>query len=250
MASPDRSIHVPESLHFPDASVRARGLQMPTSARGLVIVVHPHGASRRRSGHCFVTDVLHANGLATLAIDLHTAEEQLRGDPAPGLVQMRYRIRAVFDWLSTQAVLGNRPVAMLGIDDAVTGCIAAAARHRPAALRSMVLLDGRPHQVAHLLSRLSLPTMFIVGRCDTRSAQRHRASIRLMTAPSRLELLPLSTRPIAATGAHQAFALAAMGWFAQSLFPGDSAPAPSRGGGAVPAALLDPGGRSSGVGRS
>jgi len=245
MASRDRPITVPESPHFPDASVRARGLQMPASARGLVIVVHPHGASRRHSGHRFVTDVLHANGLATLSIDLHTAEEQKRGAPAPGLVQMRYRIRAVFDWLSTQAVLGNRPVALLGIDDAVTGCIAAAARHRPAALRSMVLLDGRPHQVAHLLGRLSLPTMFIIGRCDARSVQRHRAAVRQMTAPSRLELLTLPTQPAAAAGAHQAFALAAMNWFAKTLFASDSAPAQSRGGSAGPAAPSAHGERTS-----
>jgi hypothetical protein len=222
---------------------------MPASARGLVVVVHPHGASRRRSGHCFVSDVLHANGLATLTIDLHTAEEQLRGAPAPGLVQMRYRIRTVFDWLATQAVLGNRPMALLGIDDAVTGCVAAAARHRPAALRSMVLLDGRAHQVAHLLGRLSLPTMFIVGRCDARSVQRHRAAVRQMSAPSRLELLALPTRPAAATGAHQAFALAAMGWFAQTLFPSDSAPAQSRDGSVVPAARVAHDNRASGAGR-
>ncbi len=208
-----------------DPAVRLRGLQMPAQARGLVVLAHLDRASQQRNGQRFIADVLHANGLATLAVTLHPAEDQHAGLPPPGQVLIKHRLRAVFDWLATQTPTGQTPVALLGVDDAVRGCVAAAARCRPATLRSLILLDGRPYQASKLLARLSLPTLMVVGACDTRSANLHRAALRQMTAPSRLELLAMPTQPTAAPGAHQAFAHAALRWLDSTLGPGDAPPA-------------------------
>jgi putative phosphoribosyl transferase len=206
-----------------DPALRVRGLQMPASARGLVLLVHVDSASQQRSGQRFIADVLRANGLATLAVTLHPAEEQRAGLPPPGQVLIKHRLRAVFDWLAIQASTRQCPVVLLGVDDAVRGCVAAAARFRPAALRSLILLDGRPYHVAKLLARLSQPTLMVVGACDTRSVNQHRAALRQMTAPSRLELLPMATQPTAASGAHQAFAHVVMRWLEGTLGGGTAA---------------------------
>ncbi len=218
-----------ESLDVLDPAVRQRGLQLPASARGLVVLVHADTASQQHSGHRFIADVLRANDLATLAITLHPAEEQRLGLPAPGQVQVKQRLRAVLDWLATQTKPAALPMALLGVDDAVRGCVAAAARCRPAALRSLILLDGRPDQVPKLLERLSLPTLMVVGACDARSLNRHRAALRQMNAPSRLEVLKMATRPIPAPGAHQAFAHIAMGWLAKTLWAEATAVGPGQG---------------------
>jgi putative phosphoribosyl transferase len=219
-----------ESLDVLDPAVRQRGLQLPASARGLVVLVHADAASQLHSGHRFIADVLRANGLATLAITLRPAEEQRLGLPAPGQVEVKHRLRAVFDWLARQALPAGLPMALLGVDDAVRGCVAAAARYRPAALRSLILLDGRPDHVPKLLARLSLPTLMVVGACDARSLSRHRTALRQMNAPSRLEVLKIATRPTPAPGAHQAFAHIAMGWLAKTLWAqvatADAGPAP------------------------
>lgn len=207
-----------ESLDILDPAVRLRGLQAPASARGLVVLVHADTASQQHSGYRFIADVLRANGLATLAITLHPAEEQRLGLPAPGQVQVKQRLRAVFDWLATQTKPAVLPMALLGVDDAVRGCVAAATRCRPAALRSLILLDGRPDQVPKLLARLSLPTLMVVGACDARSLSRHRAALRQMNAPSRLEVLKIATRPIPAPGVHQAIVHIAMSWLAKTLW--------------------------------
>lgn len=218
-----------ESLDVLDPAVRQRGLQLSASARGLVVLVHADTASQQHSGHRFIADVLRANGLATLAITLHWAEEQRQGLPVPGQVQVKQRLRAVFDWLATQTKPAGLPMALLGVDDAVRGCVAAAARCRPAALRSLILLDGRPDHVPKLLERLSVPTLMVVGACDARSLSRHRAALRQMNAPSRLELLTMATRPIPAPGAHQAFAHIAMGWLAKTLWAEATAVDPGQG---------------------
>jgi putative phosphoribosyl transferase len=201
-----------------DRAVRVRGLQMPAPVRGLVLLVHRDCDSQQRSGQRFIADVLRANGLATLTVTLHPAEEQRAGLPLPGRVLIKHRLHAVFDWLATQAPARQTPVALLGVDDAVCGCVAAVARYRSDVLRSLILLDGRPYHVAQLLARLSQPTLMVVGACDARSVNRHRAALRQMTAPSRLEVLALSTQPRAAPGAHQALAHVAMRWLESTMW--------------------------------
>jgi len=219
-----------EDLIVLDPAVRQRGLVWPASARGLVVLAHMDRASQQRSGQRFIADVLRANGLATLAVTLHPAEEQQAGRPPPGQVQIKHRLRAVFEWLATQMPGRQMPVALLGVDEAVRGCVAAAARYRPSALRSLILLDGRPDHVSKLLARLSLPTLMVLGACDSRSLNRHRAALRQMTAPSQLEVLAMKTQPAAAPGAHQACAHAAMRWLDRTLWHGDAPQVPVQAG--------------------
>lgn len=214
-----------DALIVLDAVVREHGLQLPASARGIVMLVHLDAADQQRNGQRFIADVLRANGLATLTVTLHAPEEQRAGLPPPGQVQVKHRLRAVFDWLTAQQPLRQVPLALLGVDDAVRGCIAAAARFRPAALRTLLLLDGRPYHATHLLARLSLPTLMIAGACDARAQHRYRTALRQMSAPSRLELLSVATQPLPAAGAHQAVAHAAMLWLDKTLYPEATAPA-------------------------
>jgi hypothetical protein len=211
-----------DDLQVLDPAVRLRGLQLPASARALVLVVQFDSRSQQQHGHRFVLDVLHANGLGTLAVTLHPTEDQRLGQPAPGMVQIKHRLRAVFDWLAAQPAASGLPIALLGVGDAVRGCIAAAVRFRLPGLRTLVLLDGRPYQSAQLLARLSQPTMMVVGACDARTLNLHRGALRQISAPSRLDLLPMATRPVAAPGAHQAIAHATMDWLKKTLWPQDA----------------------------
>ena len=213
-----------DSLVVLDAGLRQQGLMVPAPMRGLVIVVHADRAAQQRSGQRFIVDVLRANGLATLAVTLHPPEEQRAGLSPPGQVLIKRRLRAVFDWLAAQRPALQIPTALLGVDDAVRGCVAAAARCGPSTLRSLILLDGRPYHAPHLLARLSPPTLMIVGACDARATRRHRAALRQMSAPSRLELLPMATQPVAAAGAHQAAAHATLRWLESTLWPGTPPP--------------------------
>ena len=64
---------------------------------------------------------------------------------------------------------------------------------------------------------------------------RHRAAVRMMTAPAYLEVLNMPTRPVPAPGAHQAMAHAAMNWLDTMLVPEALPKAASRGSGARPA---------------
>lgn len=235
------------TMESPQAPVGVSGSTTPLAqARGLVLMVAVHAESSQRSGLRFVTDVLHANGLATLDVSLHTADERARGIAPPGLVAAKHRLRAIFQWLSVHPALAGLPIALVGIDGAVRSCIAAAARYRLPSLRSLVLLEGQPFQAAQLMARLSQPTLLVIGACDARTLGKHRAALRQMSAPSRLDMLPLRTRPTPAAGVHQVFAHATLQWIAQTLpREGDATPRPA----ASPCrALPDPRHDAAGIG--
>jgi hypothetical protein len=77
--------------------------------------------------------------------------------------------------------------------------------------------------VAHHLLRLSLPTLFVLGRCSARRQARHRAALRDMPAGHRLEVLHQPTEPLPAAGALEAFACVARAWLETTLLrPGPS----------------------------
>lgn len=186
-------------------------------AHGLVLLVVVNAECPKQSGHRFVTDVLHANGLATLDVTLHTAHERELGIAPPGLVAAKHRLRTIFQWLSTHPTLAGLPIALVGIDGAVRSCIAAAARYRLPSLRTLVLFEGQPYRAAQLMARLAQPTLLVVGACDAHTLGKYRAALRQMSAPSCLDMLPLRTLPTPAAGVHQAFAHAVLQWLAQTL---------------------------------
>jgi putative phosphoribosyl transferase len=203
----------------------------PADARGLVLLVHPHAAGRHHAGYAFVADVLHANGFATLPLCMLTPAEEAANARLPGLLQSRQRLRAVFDWLAQQPAAGGWPVALIGLGDAVGGCVAAAAHHGALPVQSLVLLDGRADRFAHHLARLRVPTLFVLGCCDLRRQARLRVAMRDMTAARRLEVLQLATLPQPLPGALEAFACTVLEWLDQTLVPRRLSPAGSQVGG-------------------
>ncbi|HYN59299.1 MAG TPA: hypothetical protein VET87_07080 [Rubrivivax sp.] len=212
-----------------------QALQSAGDARALLLVAHADEASRGQPGHAFVADVLRANGFATLPFCLKTPSESAAGTRRPGMRRSQQYIHAVCDWLAQQPALAGRPVALLGLGEAVRPCIAAAAGQHPAVLRSLLLLDGRADQLPHHLLKLNLPTLFVLGRCDARRLVRHSAALRDMPAGHRLEMLHLPTEPQPAPGALEAFACMARAWLESTLLrPGPS----MHGGGAGRTAAL------------
>jgi putative phosphoribosyl transferase len=189
----------------------------------LVLIAHPNECSRAQSGHGFVADVLRANGFATLPFSLHTPQDTAAGHRPPGLVQGRQRLRALVDWVLRQPGLGSRPLALIGVGDAASVCVAMAARSDRTEIHCLVLLDARADKLARHLARLSLPALFVLGQCDARLLARQRGALRDIPAGHRLEMLSLPTQPRPAAGALEAFACLALDWLDRSLVPADPA---------------------------
>ena len=96
------------SVSIPAGEVVLQGdLSMPSTPKGVVLFAHGSGSSRHSPRNRYVAEVLNEHSLATLLVDLLTAEEE-RDDAVDGHLRfdielLARRLVAITDWLASPA---------------------------------------------------------------------------------------------------------------------------------------------------
>ena len=195
-------------------------LTVPSDALGIVVFAHGSGSGRFSPRNRAVANVLVQAGLATLLMDLLTAEEEtidlrtrhLRFDVA----LLGRRVIATIDWLDADPTVGQLPVGCFG---ASTGAAAAliAAAERPERVGAVVSRGGRPDLAGQALRRVTAPTLLIVGGNDIEVLRLNRQALGMLAAEARLEIVPGATHLFEEPGALERVALLARDWFLRHL---------------------------------
>jgi putative phosphoribosyl transferase len=125
----------------------AADLAIPAAAKGVVLFAHGSGSGRLSPRNRLVAATLQQAGLATLLLDLLTAQEE-KAERAGGrrrfdLQLLASRLAAALDWLATQRSCGGLPVGLFGASTGVGAALLVAA-DRPAAVAAVVSRGGRP----------------------------------------------------------------------------------------------------------
>src|SRR5206468_7375520 len=160
-------------------------------------------------------------GLATLLIDLLTADEET-ADARSGHLRfdiglLTERLVGATDWLAHGAETADLPVGYFG---ASTGAAAAlrAAAERPERIGAVVSRGGRPDLAGPWLARVHAPTLLVVGGNDTPMIGMNRAALRQLTAADKqLVIVPGATHLFEEQGALDAVARLAAQWLTQHL---------------------------------
>jgi dienelactone hydrolase len=195
-------------------------LTVPAEPRGIVLFAHGSGSSRLSPRNRAVAWALADAGLATLLMDLLTAEEEavdirtrrLRFDV--GL--LGGRVVATVDWLASDPAVGPLPVGCFG---ASTGAAAAliAAAERPGRVRAVVSRGGRPDLAGEALGRVTAPTLLIVGERDPEVIRLNREAQALLAGEARIQIVPGATHLFEEPGALERVAGLARAWFLRHL---------------------------------
>jgi putative phosphoribosyl transferase len=188
----------------------------------VVLFAHGSGSSRKSTRNRFVAGELQAAGFATLLLDLLTAEEEqvdmrtrhLRFD----IPLLASRLVAAVDWLRTNDQTATLPIGTFG---ASTGAAAAliAAAERPQVVRAVVSRGGRPDLAAGALTRVTVPTLLIVGSRDAAVIPLNRDALARVSATKELVLVPGATHLFEEPGALEEVARLAADWFQRHLGP-------------------------------
>src|SRR5262249_26664362 len=144
-------------------------LVIPTGATGVVLFAHGSGSSRFSSRNRHVAEVLRKQGgLATLLIDLLTAEEELVDTRT---AHLRFNIDLLADRLAgtSEWLAQEHPNLRIGLFGASTGGGAAlvTAARIPDRIKGVVSRGGRPDLAGAALPQVKAPTLLIVGGDDT-----------------------------------------------------------------------------------
>jgi putative phosphoribosyl transferase len=197
-------------------------LRVPADARGVVLFAHGSGSSRFSSRNRYVAEMLNRAGLATLLMDLLTAEEEAVDLSTHHLRfnigLLSERLVGGVDWLAQ-----NEKTRALGIGifGASTGAAAAlvAAAERQDKVCAVVSRGGRPDLAVDVLARVRAPTRLIVGGEDGIVIDLNREAFDRLGAEKQLAIIPGAAHLFEEPGALDQVAQLATDWFIKHLSP-------------------------------
>src|SRR5215217_2709230 len=163
------------------------------NARGIVLFAHGSGSGRHSPRNRYVARVLRQANLATLLIDLLTAEEEtidlqtrhLRFD----IGLLAERLVSATDWLTQNPDTRNLRVGYFGASTGAGAALVAAAE-RPELVAAVVSRGGRPDLAGQALPRVAAPTLLIVGGNDLPVIGMNREALEQLRTEKELEIVP------------------------------------------------------------
>lgn len=195
-------------------------LSIPEIADG--IVVFCHGARNRRHGAANRTaaEMMTQSGLGTAVCNLltpaeETIDERLAG-PRFDIKQLAGRLTDLTDALGRDERTGELPIAYFGASTAAAAALVAAAA-RPLAVRAVVSLGGLPELAGPSLSRVTAPTLFLVGERDWKVMDRNAQALAEIRVEKSLLVVPEGTHLFTEPGALAEAAGLARDWFRHHL---------------------------------
>src|SRR6266849_2466033 len=148
-------------------TVRLEGnLSVPEQAQAVVLFAHGSGSSRHSPRNRHVAQVLREAGLATLLLDLLTAEEEAVDAQTAHLRfnidLLAERLVEATDWLSQNPEIAALDIGYFGASTGAAAALVAAAQ-RPERIHAIVSRGGRPDLAGPVLSQVRAATLLIVG---------------------------------------------------------------------------------------
>lgn len=202
-------------------------LAIPERASGIVLFAHGSGSGRHSPRNRAVAQTLRSGGLATLLIDLLTADEEevdlrsahLRFD----IDLLAGRLVGATDWLARAPETAHLRIGYFGASTGAGAALVAAAE-RPKAVAAVVSRGGRPDLAGPALPRVQAPTLLIVGGNDTTVLALNREARSHLRCESDLIVVPGASHLFEESGTLDQVAILARDWFRKYLTADDGGP--------------------------
>lgn len=200
-------------------------LVIPDQARGLVLFAHGSGSSRLSGRNRWVAAELRRSRLATLLMDLLTADEE-RSDARTGHLRfdielLTRRVLGAMDWAARDERTRDLRLGLFGASTGAAAALGAAVGH-PEQVAAVVSRGGRPDLVPVAPGDVRVPTLLIVGSLDHDVVHLNRRVLdQLGPVPSggdhELRLVDGATHLFEEPGALEQVAEHAARWFGRHL---------------------------------
>lgn len=195
-------------------------LSLPEHAQGIVLFAHGSGSSRYSPRNRLVAGALRQAGLATLLLDLLTAEEEAideqTGQHRFDIGLLASRLVNTTDWLVSSPETHRLTIGYFGASTGAGAALVAAAE-RPDVVGAVVSRGGRPDLAGEALARVRAPTLLIVGGHDRLVLTLNQEALARLPDGKQLEVVPGATHLFEEPGALEAVAQLARDWFLRYL---------------------------------
>src|SRR5438067_1693864 len=200
------------------AAVLQGELNIPASARGVVLFAHGSGSSRHSPRNQFVARTIRGAGVGTLLFDLLTGEEEaidlrtrhLRFD----IGLLAERLVDATHWL--KADMSHLKVGYFGSSTGGGAALVAAAELGET-IGAVVSRGGRPDLAGDALPKVQSPTLLIVGGLDYPVIEMNKAALARLRCEKELKIVPGATHLFEEPGTLEQVADLAAEWFQKHL---------------------------------
>jgi putative phosphoribosyl transferase len=196
-------------------------LRVPEKARAVVLFAHGSGSGRHSPRNRYVAGLLNEAEIATLLVDLLTADEEAidarTGHLRFDIELLAQRLVGATDWLIQRPDTRHLAIGYFG---ASTGAAAAlvAATQRSDVIGAIVSRGGRPDLAGAALPHVRAPTLLIVGGRDVQVIELNRIALAELGCEKQLIIIPGATHLFEEPGALDEVARLACEWFQRHLF--------------------------------
>jgi len=194
----------------------------PAPGYGTVIFAHGSGSGRSSPRNRQVAHALQDRGLGTLLLDLLAQPEvhtdELTAEYRFNIPLLTGRLLAATDWLVEQPEARKLPIGYFGASTGGAVAMWAAAR-RPEAVWAIVLRGARSDLGDDAAAQIRCPTLLIVGGRDPGIRALNEHTLRLLSCPKNLVVVPGASHLFEEKGALETVADHTLVWFARYLIP-------------------------------
>lgn len=219
-------MNVTTVLHRTDIRIKAGGVELagdlalPEHATAVVLVIDGSTSPLHSPRDAQVAESLHDAGIATLMLDLMTADE-LAIDEKTRQLRLDVRLLAkrlidATDWAATEASTRGMAIGYFAGGAAAAAALMAAAA-RPRAVGAIVCRGGRPDMAAAAIPNVSSPTLLIVGGGDRAMIPLNEWAFHRLASPRELVLVDNATHVYESTRALEEVCRLAVHWFSRYL---------------------------------
>ncbi len=194
-------------------------LDVPRSARALVVFAHGSGSSRLSPRNKAVADALNSRGIATLLFDLLTPTEEADRRNVFNIPLLADRLVDAVNWLDKEPHLARLPLGLFGASTGAAAALVAAAS-LPHRVCAVVSRGGRPDLADDFLDRVQAPTLLIVGGTDVGVIELNERALARLRGRNALEIVPSASHLFPESGALETVIDHAVRWFERCLKPG------------------------------
>ncbi len=206
-----------DSVQIELPSIQLEGiLVIPRESKGVVVFTHGSGSGRLSPRNAFVAKALQEAGLGTLLLDLLSQEEDQVYETRFNIGLLAARVVEVTKWLMNKDEIKGKLIGYFG---ASTGAAAAlqAAANLSSDISAVVSRGGRPDLAAPFLSKVTAPTLLIVGERDPIVIDMNKAAYDQISSEKDLVIVPGATHLFEEAGTLEEVAELATRWFVRYL---------------------------------
>ncbi|MDQ0377799.1 dienelactone hydrolase family protein [Amycolatopsis thermophila] len=190
-------------------------LTVPADAIGMIVFAHGSGSSRHSARNIAVARELQDNRFGTLLFDLLSPDED-GGGRRFDIDLLAERLRAAIAELGNHGRAGELPLGLFGASTGAAAALRTAAAEGER-VKAVVSRGGRPDLAGDALSRVTSPTLLIVGARDEEVVRLNETAARELAGPHRLEVVPHATHLFEEPGALETVAQLAAAWFSDHV---------------------------------